>query len=243
MNNTDFSNGFDTLVNSFASKIPFGDQVNKADIAFDEYEKSFFLTKAQEELVVGFYTGRNSYGEAFETTEEMRRYLSDLIVEEVLEPICNTAGFILGMDWGTKSKFFTLPKDIWFITYEAVKILYPEHHRCGESGTLEVVPIRQDEYNRIRKNPFRGPNNRRALRLDLSEGVVEIISNFVIEGYYLRYLRKLNPIVLTDMPEDVTVDNVGVPSPCELHESLHQRILERAVMLALQSKGYKIDNK
>jgi hypothetical protein len=35
---------------------------------FDEYEKSVFLTKAQEELVIHYYTGKAT-GDSFEDTE------------------------------------------------------------------------------------------------------------------------------------------------------------------------------
>jgi len=74
----DFSDGFDTLVNSYNRRQNFGEQDS---LSFDEYEKSQFLTKAQEELVIAWYSGRNSYGEGFESTEEARRYLSTLVRE------------------------------------------------------------------------------------------------------------------------------------------------------------------
>ena len=109
-------------------------------------------------------------------------------------------------------------------------------------STLDVYPVRQDEYNRIKKNPFRGANDRRALRLDLSEGVIEIVSKYTVSSYYLRYLRKLAPIVLADFGDEQSIEGVSRISECELPESVHQRILERAVMLALQSRGYNTRN-
>jgi hypothetical protein len=107
---------------------------------------------------------------------------------------------------------------------------------------MEVVPVTQYEYHKIRKNPFRGANDRRALRLDLSEGVVEILSNYDVSEYYVRYLRKLNPIILEDLPNGITIGHSSSfagnkRTPCELHEGLHHRILELAVQMALQSKG------
>ena len=48
-------------------------------LEFDEYEKSVFLTKAQEELVISIYDGKNLSGESFENTEEARRSLSSLV--------------------------------------------------------------------------------------------------------------------------------------------------------------------
>lgn len=66
MTNREFSNGFDTLVNSYASQEFFGQSSNPLN--FDEYEKSIFLTKAQEEIVESLYTGK-LIGDSFEETE------------------------------------------------------------------------------------------------------------------------------------------------------------------------------
>ena len=237
MRRNDFSNGFDTLLNSFAHSAQFGNANSQADIALDEYEKSLFLTQAQEEEVLSLYTGKNVNREAFEATEELRRYLSTLIKEAELSPITTSNGNFLGLE--SNSKFFTLPQDLWFITFERVIIT---DGKCEGSNSLDVYPVRQDEYHKIRKNPFRGANDRRALRLDLSEGNVEIISKYGVTSYYVRYLRKLKPIVLTNLDVDVSINGVSIATDCELPEILHQRILERAVTLALMTKGIRTNN-
>jgi hypothetical protein len=195
-----------------------------------------FLTKAQEEEVLSLYSGKNAYKEGFEQTEELRRYLSPLIKEASISPISTTNGNPLGME--STSKFFTLPQDLWFITYESVAL---EEDKCNNK-ILEVYPVRQDEYHKIRKNPFRGANNRRALRLDLADGVIEIISKLGIKSYYVRYLRKLKPIILCNLGDENSIDGYNTPSNSEVHESLHQKILERAVIMALQSRGYSRNN-
>jgi len=232
MTNEEFSNSFDTLLNSYNTQAGFGEGSNKqGGIVLDEYEKSYFLTKAQDELVIALYNGRNVSGESFESTEELRRYLSNLVKEVRLQPITNTSGLVIGM--GSNSKFFTLPQDLWYITYEAVDI---DGARCSALSPMDVYPVTQDDYNKTKRNPFRGANDRRALRLDLSDGVIEIVCKYIVKDYYVRYLRKPNPIVLVNMPNNLTIDGVGKKSECELHEALHQRILERAVTEALQSK-------
>ncbi len=59
MTTEEFSNEFDTLINSYSiSEL----------LSFDEYEKSVYLTKAQEEIVEGLYTGK-VLGNSFEETE------------------------------------------------------------------------------------------------------------------------------------------------------------------------------
>lgn len=229
----EFSNQFDTLLNSFNASAIFGEGASRQTVTLDEYEKSLFLTKAEEEMVVAFYSGRNPYGESFESVEEMRRYLAVLVKEKNLSPITNTNGIPLGIT--STSKFFTLPEDLWFITYEAAAV---ENSRCpGKKNILKVYPTKQDEYQSIKDNPFRGANGRRALRLDLSEGNVEIVCKYPVMAYYVRYLNKLSPIILTDLPDDLSIEETNTATECQVHKSLHQRILERAVALALQSKG------
>ncbi len=228
MNLQEFSSGFDTLLNSFSSN---------ETIACDEYEKSLFLTQSQEDETLSLYTGNNLDREAFEATEEMRRYLSTLIKEAELSPITTSNGNFLGLE--SNSKFFTLPQDLWFITFESVIIT---DGKCEDSSSLDVYPVRQDEYHKIRKNPFRGANDRRALRLDLSEGNVEIISKYGVTSYYVRYLRKLKPIVLTDFGNEISINGVSQATECELPDIIHQRILDRAVRLALRTKGMTINN-
>ncbi|WP_308395934.1 hypothetical protein [Prevotella sp.] len=232
----EFSNSFDTLLNSYALISNFGEETSKQTITLDEYEKSVLLTKAQEEIVLSLYNSKNPYGEAFEGTEELRRYLSNLITEKSLKPITNISGTPLGLE--SKSKFFTLPEDLWFITLESVVI---DNSKCDAETIMKVYPVKQDEYQAIRDNPFRGANDRRALRLDLSEGNVEIICKYMIAIYYIRYIKKVPPIILEDLPNDLTIEGKSEASDCILHEALHQKILDRAVQLALQSRGYNIN--
>lgn len=238
MNREDFSNSFDTLANSYATIASFGNTANPSE--FDEYEKSLFLTKAQEEVALSLYSGLNPEGDSFEKNEKLRRYFANIIKEDTKTPETNSGGIPLGGD--TNHFFFTLPEDLWFITYECVTVDSP---KCGSNHVIDVFPVRQDEYSKIRKNPFRGANERRALRMDLAENVVEIISKYTVSKYYVRYLKKLNPIILIDLPDGMTINGEYTASdfdaPCELHESLHQRILDRAVRMALQSKGYRIN--
>lgn len=232
----EFSNSFDTLLNSYALTPNFGEETSKQTITLDEYEKSVLLTKAQEEIVLSLYNGKNPYGEAFEGTEELRRYLSNLITEKYLKPITNTSGTPLGLE--SKSKFFTLPEDLWFITLESVVV---DNGKCNDNTIIKVYPVKQDEYQVIRDNPFRGANDRRALRLDLSEGNVEIICKYLVSVYYIRYIKKVPPIVLIDLPDGLSVEGEAKAKDCILHKALHQRILDRAVQLALQSRGYGIN--
>lgn len=226
----EFSDKFDVLVNSYGVRSIAG------DITFDEYEKSVFLTKAQEAIVLSIYNGKNPYGESFESVEENRRYLANLVASAQLLPITNSYGTPIGVS--SNSSFFTLPSQLWFITYEAVTV---DNGKCG-NGTLRVYPVKQDEYQAIKDNPFRGANDRRALRLDLSEGNVEIVCKYNVTTYNIRYVKKVPPIILVDLPNGLKISEESSASKCILHEALHQRILDMAVQMAVQSKGYSTTN-
>lgn len=219
----EFSNTFDTLVNSQGTALN--------DITFDEYEKSVFLTEAQDQIVVELYTGRTALGASFEETEELRTYLRKLISTASLTPVeRNTKGL------SKNSKFFHLPDDLLFITYESA--ILGEDAGCKSGEYVSVIPTTQDDYHKISGNPFRGAGLRRALRLDLSNGDVEIISKYNIQSYIVRYLRRPNPIILTSIDaEGLEINGFDTVTECELDDMLHIQILNRAVLLALQSKG------
>jgi hypothetical protein len=51
-----------------------------------------------------------------------------------------------------------------------------------------VTPVTQDEFHRIMSNPYRGPSANRALRLDVNNNIVEIVSIYPIDRYLVRYL-------------------------------------------------------
>lgn len=228
MTTEEFSNEFDTLLNSYSTIEAFGK--TPSTIELDEYEKSVFLTNAQEEIVIGMYNGKNPFRDSFERTEEIRRYLSDLI------KTYTTTDKKVGYTGLSKSSvFFELPDDLWFITYESVN-LKDDGLGCMSGEDISVIPITQDEYHRIGKNPFRGTNERRALRLDLSGKVVEIVSKYNVESYLVRYLSRPAPIILTDLADNLSINGISVKTECELNPVIHRAILERAVKLAIISR-------
>ena len=228
MTTEEFSNEFDTLLNSYSNIEVFGK--TPSTIELDEYEKSVFLTNAQEEIVIDLYNGKNPFMDSFEKTEEIRRYLSDLI--RTYTTSTKEEGYI-GLS--NKSVFFKLPDDLWFITYESVNLKNTELGCIDGEGIL-VMPITQDEYHRIKRNPFRGSNERRALRLDLSEKVVEIVSKYNIDTYLVRYLARPRPIILSKLPDNLSINGVNDKTECELNPVIHRAILERAVKLAIISR-------
>lgn len=230
MNVEEFSNEFDTLLNSFANSAQFGNISNPVNIELDEYEKSIYLTKAQEEVIVQMYSGKNPLRDSFEKTEEIRRYLNTLI--KTFTTSDKKEGYT-GLS--QNSIFFELPNDLWFITYESAN-LEDSALGCMDGKNIIIVPVTHDDYYNIVANPFRGANNRRALRLDLSERIVEIVSEYNISQYLVRYLSKPEPIILTDLPDNLSINEISIKTECKLNPVIHRAILEKAVQLALLSK-------
>ena len=213
MTTEEFSNEFDTLVDAYSQTLPFGTSQDPPQ--FNEYEKSVFLTKAQEQIVLMYYS-TSVGGDSFETTEEVRRYLDQLVKTEIL---INTSDVPKSIYDSFKHSIYQLPPDLWFIVYEQVKYAGNEN----------------DSYYRTIQNPFRGPSRKRVLRLDSGFNTVELVSKYDIERYQLRYLAKPNPIILTDL-KDLTIEGKNTRQECLLTQSLHRKILELGVQLALQSR-------
>ena len=229
MTNKEFSDGFSTLLNSFGVT---------PNITLDEYEKSTFLTNAQEQLIIDIYSGRNIiYGKSFEQTEEIRRYLSNLV--ETYETSTKVTGK-LGLS--KDSVFFEIPQDTWFITYE-VAFLKDSRLGCLDGIEASVVPLPQDDLYRAKDNPFRGPSKDRVLRLDIKSDLAELISKYNVDKYLMRYISQPTPIILVDLPDGLSINGVSTESECELNPVVHRAILDRAVQLAIISKTQLTGNK
>ena len=230
---TEFSNEFDVLIDSYRRFKDFDNKENLDSLDFNEYEKSIFLTRAQEDIVTSFYNGLNYTQESFENSEEIRRYL-DALVKTV-----KTSTFITNPNstLSVNSVLTTLPlnTDIWYIVYESVD-LEDSNLKCNSLYGVSVIPTKHDSLQRILKNPFKRPNERRVLRLDLTGNVVELISKYTISNYTLRYISKPEPIILTNLPNNLTINNVGTKNECKLNPVIHRMILEKAVQFALVSK-------
>ena len=217
----EFSLEFDLLYNNIMS--------NKAP-GLSEYEKSLFLTQAQESIVLDIYSGK--YGDSFERTEETTSYLNQLLKQRTY----NNGEFAEGNKLDTRSVFVTLPEDIWFKTGEIATII-DDSYKCHLDGLREVMvfPVTQDTLVRTKRSPFRGPNERRILRLDSGKNQVELISNYEIHSYTVRYLSRPEPIILKELPQGLTIGGKSSPQTCLLNTAIHKAILSKAVLIAKSS--------
>lgn len=218
----EFSVEFDLMYNNITS--------NQAP-GLTQLEKSIFLTQAQELLIKEFYKGNSI--ESFESTEEIAQYLSPLVYQKDFSSTDkdNSANSIFHTGTALKSTVFTLPANdkIMFIVYESAKLKGPD---CSNIKETIVVPTTHDEFYKIYRNPFRGPSDKRILRL-LFNGKVELISTKDIESYKIRYIKVPSHITLIG----ASAYNISPYTEAQgqlpiLPESLHRNILMQAVSLA-----------
>lgn len=237
MTTQQFSDEFDILINSQAILKEFG---LTQGIELDEYEKSVFLSNAQEEIVRNTYEGLTVKGESFEETEIKRRYLDKLIKQQTVTSTVNISN---NEKIDVDSVFFELPSDVMVITNEQLEVT--SEHDCYDGKRINILPMRQDEFSIQKLNPFRVPTMKgrtnHAWRLDYgnnSTRVVEIIppKETNASKYIVRYIRKPKPIILTSL-DDLNIDGVTTAQTSELDDILHRQILQLAVVKALQSKS------
>lgn len=261
MTTTEFSNQFDLLYNNISS--------NQAP-GLNEYEKSVFLTKAQDEIVKNYFQAEsngNTTKKGFDDSAIRQMDFSDLIMSKTLteeneEP-----------DVDPRALVYKISKDdrVYIIINESLYLM--ANNKDGKlevSGIRQVVPIKYTEYMRLMSKPFKEPLKNTAWRIitkgrdgdadiDKSTGdpttvdksvstKIEIVITTADKNKYkkngetntikynIRYVRKPRPIILTDLSdsfgEDISIDGYKQAMTCELNESTHEAILQRAVELA-----------
>lgn len=223
----EFDYQFDVLYNNITS--------NQAP-GLDAYEKSVFLTKAQDEIIKNYFLRQSNPKQAgFDNNQKRQADFSNIIV---VTPATNptTAKYA----FQSNAENFTLPTDS--------KILLILNEKVGLSNgrNLVVKPIALDEYDRLVAKPFKYPTKNQAWRLITSPGTVDIVvgPNDTISNYTIRYVKKPYPIIVDNLGNEISIDDLHSPQTpvCELDEILHQEILQRAVELAKISWANGNDN-
>lgn len=219
MNLADFNIEFDQLFNNaFSGSSP----------GILMYEKSLFLTQAQEAIVL-------EYAKQYDTREDVREVLRNLTINESVNYDSTLNTTLLALKLNSNSKLFEVPDDIWYILTEHL------------DSDVEVKPITLDEYNIQIKNPFKKPNENLAWRLDVgdnistnSKNIREIIYPSNVSKYKFRYLKKPEPIILENLTGGFTIEGETNAKNCKLSSSIHRTILQKAVRFALLA--YKENN-
>lgn len=220
MTNLEFSNEFDVLYNSITS--------NQAP-GLDEYEKSVFLTKAQDEIVKNYFNSKgNKYQEGFDGNEKRQIDFSMIMrTKSYSSESFSDATF----DNKSNTKKVVLDDNIMMFINEFADVTR------GESTVrLTVIPLDYREYSRLMSKPYKRPLHYQAWRLldnsDSNNNVELIIGpNDTLTKYSIRYIKRPRAIILSTL-DGVTLDNISTEQTCELDPILHPEILQRAVELA-----------
>lgn len=219
MTTSEFSNEFDVLYNNIMSNAAPG---------LNEYEKSVFLTKAQEEIIKNYFNPKgNKYAEGFDGSAKRQIDFSGLIT--VAD---GTAVSSPSTTFDVRAKVYKLPSDLFLMINESL---------TTNTGVKQVIPIRYDEYTRLMSKPYKEPLKYQAWRL-ITKGEgnnvqSEVIahSGEIITKYTVRYVRRPAPIILTNLSSEygnVSINGKDTISECELNPLSHGEVLQRAVELA-----------
>lgn len=240
----EFSNEFDVLYNNIAS--------NQAP-GLDEYEKSLFLTRAQNMIAKNYFNpANNTELEGFDQTPKRQIDFSTLMTSAELSPILD------GNDDPIPGVFD--PRAIVF-EFPSTPLMVINEFGMTSSGKVVVgLPAPYQTYAALLSKPYQYPPKSQAWRLlqtdmvdlndpktpsDLSDDTrrrqFEVLTdnNISLVTYKVRYIRLPKPIILGKLSEDNDADGLTIEgyrntlTPCcELDEELHWEILLKAVELA-----------
>ena len=259
----EFSNTFDTLLNSYNTQSQFGEQASKREIVLDEYEKSVLLTQAQDIIVKSYFDGSlNQQGQGFDDSTRRQMDFSSLIKIAELDPLDPNETEIQTFD--DRGIVYQLPRkvvdgtevegttDVLFILNEKLTQVCTKGQQRVEQWRKDfvIVPISYKEYDREMSKPYAQPLKKQAWRLFQNQATgfdinSELIPRFNVKEessggaaptyksfvYKIRYVKRPQPIVLEDLPNNLEIDGVTTESECELNPIIHMDILNKAVEL------------
>lgn len=132
--------------------------------------------------------------------------------------------------------FVNLPPNLLFVLNEKVIAV--------DGKNYVVVPINYREYDRQMSKAYTQPLKKQAWRLfndsdaELLKAELIPVKGTTIDSYKVRYIRRPRPIILIDLTaEDLDIEGVSTPTECELNPIIHLDILNKAVELALTTRG------
>lgn len=239
MTTKEFSDQFDVLFNSVTS--------NQAP-GLNEYEKSVFLTKAQDEIVKNYFIPEgNPHQKGFDSNQKRQIDFSMLMTTG------NGTYKATGSSMDPRAYHFSIPKGVLYIINESVQFIKDEK----VLAIRQIVPLSYDEYSRLMSKPYKEPVKYQAWRLITSKETTPEVDIIVTSSdkakyvtnvddnvsYVIRYVKRPRPIVLDNFSstsegeppiygEELSIHGVSTVTDCELDEAIHEEILQRAVELA-----------
>jgi len=178
----EFSNEFDVLYNNISS--------NQAP-GLTEYEKSVFLTKAQEEVLKNYFNPKgNKYQEGFDGNQKRQIDFSSIIRTLNLE-LLDESPRIDG-----RSLVYKFPTSLLAVINETFV--------DSEGVRYTVIPLSFEEYQRVLLKPYAYPPKRCMWRL-ISEPVTSVTSNWWLTSLKPHTLLKLESTNASGKPINVSL--------------------------------------
>jgi len=243
---------------------------NLSSPGYEDDEISLFLTKGQERLVKRHYNPKsNRLGEGVDSTEKRKKNLAELVTDSVnyltgtskISVSANQKGIL------PNGVFYDLPGDLMFVLSETATVDVKDVN--DNDSVIEVKPVTYDEYSVNIKNPFKKPCKEEIWRLEFSSALNIVNSSTTLFGitiptistsqgakrhelitdgtynildYKMRYVRKPNPIIVSNLgnlSNPKTIEGFSGPLECELDSSYHREIISEAVAIALETAQEK----
>ena len=226
MNIKELSLEFDIMFNNVMSgKAP----------GLNEYEKSVFLTKGQEEILKNYFNPKgNKYQEGVSDSPKRIVDFSPLIIVSKISGATATDAFF------KNTKIYTKPNNIFLpLSFKL---------RDNKSNELIVIPIKDEEIQRLSSKPYKEPfkgygylvdNSTTTKNYEIIVGKSEINKDYSL---YMRYVKYPSPIILVDLScietefglesNTLSINGIRAATECKLNPEIHKEILDRAVNLA-----------
>ena len=156
----EFSDQFDVLYNNITS--------NQAP-GLNEYEKSVFLTKAQDEIIKNYFSPKgNLKQDGFDGSPKRQADFSSIIETATLQIGDSTSRF------DQRSIVYRMPSNLFISLNEQLMV---------NNNPFTIVPISYQEYDRLMSKPYKYPPKHMAWRLITRNAVVSS-SPSTAEGEY-----------------------------------------------------------
>ena len=222
MTTTEFSREFDIRFNFINSNLAF---------SVNGYEKSVYLTRAQEEIVSNYFNAKgNKYGEGFDMSE--KRHIDFSSITDTKSISIKHSTIISYMNNGL---VFEIPDDVLYVINEKFNYLKSD----GVAVKTSVSHLGYKAAQVVMTKPYQSPPSRQSwsiVRGNATGGhlIVEVIPKANIDitkvfSYSVRYIKRPTPIIVETLIAGQSVNGISAITECILPSEIHDEVLARAI--------------
>lgn len=226
MTGNEFSAQFDVLYNNITS--------NQAP-GLNEYEKSVFLTKAQDELIKNYFLPQSNAKQAgYDGNQKRQMDFSLLMKVKYCLPVDNGDEMSYGPGYENQAgafdprgRLFAMPEDLFIPINENLRFGTAEKTEPATATILfqrQVIPLSYEEYTRLMSKPYKEPLKYQAWRILVNNSINGALNT----AYQTAYEGKLAEVIanhndLKWLEADTATGSVGTG------ESTTERVMQYVV--------------